>query len=314
MFPKFSSKSRGGKHPGPPPPPHTIQTRGRCNLHIGPHTFSNTVLYEVHYLPAQQASPGAQSMSGSMASTSSWQATTAYGGSYVPFGQKPFGGIPPIPMNVFPPSAPLPSLASPTTITPTLINQVNSAASSNPILANLLQLAAASKATPDQLKTLGLLIQSLALSESHTSAMMIPATTTAGPSPYSQTTYVQPVKEFDLVIEFSERPTERWIFPRGPALCERLLDSRSIDATYDVIVTTCVPFSGTPYLHAGPTAPAVPENAGLGEKPAPQIATFRLEKAPIAVWDTITRWIGGDEKMNLNRSIIEQAVCSLSLH
>ena len=50
-FPKFSSKARGGKAVENMPPPHTIKAHGKYDLHIGPHVFSNTALFEAHYLP-----------------------------------------------------------------------------------------------------------------------------------------------------------------------------------------------------------------------------------------------------------------------
>ena len=48
-------------------------------------------------------------------------------------------------------------------VTPALIAQVNLAASSDPTLQNLLQVAAAGKASVDQLRSLGVFIQTLAM-------------------------------------------------------------------------------------------------------------------------------------------------------
>ncbi len=50
-FPKFSARTRGTKVAEVIPPPHTIKAHGKYDLTIGPHVFSNTAIYEVHYLP-----------------------------------------------------------------------------------------------------------------------------------------------------------------------------------------------------------------------------------------------------------------------
>src|SRR5882757_7747807 len=164
-FPKFSSKARGNKTPDVVPPPHTIQTRGKCDLAIGPHIFTDTTIYEVHYL-SQGPVP-----SSNTASNPVWQTNVSLAGPQ-PYNQSSVTSqsstpsapstTPDIadPQNVATPL--ISSLADVTSITPVLINRVNTAASANPILSNLLQLAAAGHASPDQLKTLGLLIQSLA--------------------------------------------------------------------------------------------------------------------------------------------------------
>ncbi|KAK0455999.1 hypothetical protein EV421DRAFT_1895266 [Armillaria borealis] len=271
FFPKFSSRSRGGKSSDISPPAHTIQSRGRCDLEVGPHIFSGTTFSEVHYLSSQPPSQVPQSyqpyQSTSSANNSSW---TSYGNTYSTNAPQ----APPQP-NESQSSAPLlSSLSSVTIITPALIHQVNSAASSNPTLANLLQLAAAGKASPDQLQTLGLLIQSLA----HSPAVM---SQNAMPSPSYPP---PPAKEFDLVFEFQETSSERWILPRGPALCERKIDSSVTDAAYDIIITTCL----APYV-------------GFYE-----VVTFRLIKAPLPVWDMVSRWVGGEEKMKESRVILDQ--------
>ena len=67
MFPKFSTRARGTKVAEVVPPPHTIKAHGKYDLTIGPHVFSNTAIYEVHYLPETDTSvshgPTAQCMS-----------------------------------------------------------------------------------------------------------------------------------------------------------------------------------------------------------------------------------------------------------
>jgi hypothetical protein len=214
----------------------------------------------------------------------------------------------------------LSSLTSSVLITPTLINQVNSAASSNPTLANLLQLAAAGKATPEQLKTLGLLIQSLANpigdasntnGTASSSSQLAPfAANSIHPIGPTTTPFPPPtlVREFDIVIEFAESSTERWILPRGPVICERILDSSTVDAAYDVFISTRAPFAQlAPEIAAQPaTSTSLPP--ARHEDAPPQLVTFRLKRAPAAVWDTVSRWAGDDENVRNNRTVLEQLV------
>ncbi|KAK0505617.1 hypothetical protein EDD18DRAFT_1097142, partial [Armillaria luteobubalina] len=281
FFPKFSSRSRGGKTSDISPPAHTIQSRGRCDLEVGPHIFPGTTFSEVHYLSSQPTSQVPQSyqpyQSTSSGNNSSW---TSYGNSYST--NAPQASPQP---NESQSSAPLlSSLSSVTIITPALIHQVNSAASSNPTLANLLQLAAAGKASPDQLQTLGLLIQSLA----HSPAVMSQNAISSPSYPPA------PTKEFDLVFEFQETSSERWILPRGPALCERKIDSSVTDAAYDITITTCL----------APTSDSTVAATPVEEKA--EVVTFRLIKAPLPVWDVVSRWVGGEEKMKESRVILDQ--------
>ncbi|OBZ68606.1 hypothetical protein A0H81_11450 [Grifola frondosa] len=208
-FPKFSAKARGGKPPDVVPPPHTIKAYGKFDLHVGPHVFANTAIYEVHYLPhvdPSQTVPQQQGVSSQRSMTGSWvyEVTKAQSPSThtYPSGQAASAQ----------PASPFTSLASDSFVTPALITQVNAAALSNPILANLLSLAASGRATADQLKTLGLLIQSLGsvrqpLYESGPSTL--PASPMVVPPPPPPA----PPKEFDIVIEFHERPTDRWVIP-----------------------------------------------------------------------------------------------------
>jgi hypothetical protein len=113
------------------------------------------------------------------------------------------------------------------------------------------------------------------------------------------------VKPFDLVIEFAENPSERWIFPREHVVCERLLDSTNIDAAYDILISTCVPFTAGASAHDGISAES--KQGGLSPQD-PQLVTFRLKRAPIAVWDTVSRWAGGEEIMEQNRKFLEGLV------
>jgi hypothetical protein len=169
------------------------------------------------------------------------------------------------------------AVASDTPITPALISRVNDAAATDPILANFLQLAASGRATSDQLKTLALLIQSLAYTPSSSAALggvsasdalsvlsqlsgQTPSSTPGSSTPatppatlaHSHPTHEHPTlaqstdsagfpapKEFDLVLEFPERPYDRWLFPRVPVVCERKPSPGDIEA---ILLLVALPF------------------------------------------------------------------------
>ncbi len=305
-FPRFSSRSRGNKDPAPPP--HTIQTRGRCDLVIGPHIFPDTVFYEVHYLPPQGSQPSSFSTQ-PLAANPYWQSSSSYTSSYpqnVTAGsstQTPQTDSTTVATPVKGVSSSLNSIPSSITLTPNLIQQVNSAASSNPILANLLQIAAAGKATQDQLKTLGLLIQSFATlssTSSTTQAQLAPSTFLSLGS-YQRASILPLVKEFDLVFEFHETPNDRWFIPRVPIYTERKPPPDQPN-DLDISLLTCVPFN------ADKTSQT--EGQTTTENPVQYPVTFVLKNAPFTIWETIWRWIGGEDKNKANKVELESQVRS----
>ncbi|KIM88637.1 hypothetical protein PILCRDRAFT_85206 [Piloderma croceum F 1598] len=335
-FPKFSSKSRGGKPAQVVPPPHTIHNRGKCEIEIGPHTFPNTVIFEVHYqyLQPPASKPMYIYQPPTPGQTSSWQTTTPYGAvSYTPYSQRQSEPLsasqvatPPAPADAAASqksSAPLlSSLDSSVSITSALISQVNAAATSNPTLANLLQQAASGKATPEQLKTLGLLIQSLASFETMSDT---PGTASASGTPQPDATSKRstpalappsqsptcisapkgptlhpafaPSKDFDLVLEFAENPFDRWILPRAPVIIESIPGGASAD---DILLTAGVPFARSPLPGSekemtDTTAEDVPQ----------ELVTFRFVKASSDIWSCVSRWAGAQEKMDITRKAFE---------
>lgn len=280
-FPKFSSRSRNNKEPAPPS--HTIQTRGTCNVKIGPHVFLDTVFYEVHYLPPQGYQPSSFSNQ-PQAANPYWQST-----SYTTHSAASGNGNQ---------ESSLDSLPASIALTPKLIQQVNSAASSNPILANLLQLAAAGNATQDQLKTLGLLIQSFASLSSASSGQVQPCQPTTPSYSSSGFSTHPPVKEFDLVFEFRETPNDRWYIPRVPVYFERK-PSPDVADELDITLLTCVPF----LINKEP-----PLAGKEGENSLQYPVVFTLKNAPYMVWDTIWRWVGGESKNMANKAHIDKQV------
>ncbi|KAJ8516137.1 hypothetical protein ONZ45_g6519 [Pleurotus djamor] len=198
-------------------------------------------------------------------------------------------------------------------ITPALINQVNTAASTNPTLANLLQLAATGRATPDQLKTLGLLIQSLA-----TVGSMNPS--------LEPGSLQQPVRPFDLVLEFPECPYDRFLFPRCQVVCERM-SNNTLSTYQDILIAAPIPFStetdaSAPSTTAAPvpttttsttttTATATATATATTATPPPvppclQVATMRIKSAPVTLWETLSKWMGDEETVSRNRQYLSR--------
>ncbi|KAL4070580.1 hypothetical protein J3A83DRAFT_4526242 [Scleroderma citrinum] len=297
LFSVFSTRSRGGKQPDVVPPPHTLYNRGRCTLEIGPHLFSDTTVFEVHYHPVHVPVAPPTTFVYQSAPSGSWQLSTQSKSS-TPFVQSNDPPTP-SPASISGQSTPLlASLPSTLHVTQTLVTQVNQAASSNPTLANLLQLAVAGKASPDQLKTLGLLIQSLASTQATGVDPPQPSANAALPKtqpepstatvPAPQYHLQSPIRDFDLVLEFKETPTDRWTFPRGPAKCEFIPMSGFSGAFGDVVLTAALPFAPTNTQQGTTGSEATSETQSV----AKQAVTFRFKSASTAVWDTISRWVG----------------------
>lgn len=262
---------------------------------IGPHIFPDTVFYEVHYLPPQGPQPSSFSTQ-PQAANPFWQSSTSYPQSATACGSTQTPQNESATVSTPAETSSLNSLSPSITLTPNLIQQVNSAASSNPILANLLQVAAAGKATQDQLKTLGLLIQSFATLSS-TSQTASSSFLSLGA--FQRTANLPPVKEFDLVLEFHETPNDRWSIPRVPIYAERKPPPDQPN-DLDVSLRTCVPFN----------ADKSPQSDGQtnSENPVQYPVTFILKNAPYTIWETVWRWIGGEEKNKANKVELERQV------
>ena len=180
-----------------------------------------------------------------------------------------------------------------TYVTPALSAQVAHASKSNPILANLLNAVINRTATDDQVKTLGLLIKSMEGIQHLESPDPAPTTTLRAGSP----------KPFDIVLEFQERPADRWILPRGDVVCERVgVAEGTFCRSADVILTTSL----TPPNATGsdPTA---------SSEPPPSVATaevvsFRLSRVPQHLWELLVTWAGGTAKMDDSRLKLAQLV------
>jgi len=341
------------------PPPHTIKSLGKFDFQAGPHIFPDTSVYEAHYLhstPVPQLPPSGSNQP----PASTWQTASSFRAPtytpYFPYAASATPSATPYPTAQRASTPLVSAVASETPITPALINRVNDAAATDPILANFLQLAASGRATSDQLKTLALLIQSLASAQSSSmtrsalsgisgsephsifnllsgqTSSSTPSTSTLATPPSSatysypssdqpppaQTTSVptgsQPPKEYDLVLEFPERPYDRWLVPRVPVVCERVPSAGNIEA---ILLLVALPFpkqqtetqkqKQTETQTQTQGEPESAESATPASSDPPQeVVQFRITKVHQAFWDNLLNWVGGSTKVESNRHILER--------
>lgn len=298
-FPKFSSKARGAKAPEPPPP-HTLMSKGKCNFVVGPHQFLDTLFYQVHYMQPSSATGALQTPSISTAATpySSYYANQA------------------TPVTPATPSATTaPASGSPDgqdlsqlklglgggmeyTISADLVARIHHEASVNPIFATKFRLALDPNATQEQ-------IRNFAFALPHLPGVLVSGV----PSSLTLSTEqprLPPVREWDLVIEFNETPSDRWLIPRGTlASCTRLVNKGS-STLPDVSLTLRLPLSDT-----RPKPPSG-EEAGTSNKSSDPIPShsvkFTLRQASNAIYDLILNWIGGDDRNRENSAALAKIV------
>jgi len=323
-----------------------MRSLGKFDFQVGPHVFPDTSVYEAHYLPATPAPQPPRPVSNQpQPSTSTWQTASPYRApTYTPYFPYAASATPSV--ATYPSlqraSTPLVSaVASETPITPALINRVNDAASTDPILANFLQLAASGRASSDQLKTLALLIQSLASAQSSSLPLAVlssitgtephspfnlpgvqtPASTpssSASPTPPNPATHSrpnsdnpspaqttapsapQPPKEFDLVLEFPERPYDRWLVPRVPVVCERTPSTGNVEA---ILLLFALPFP-KPKQTQEETESATSTSTDLPQ----EVVQFRITKVHQAFWASLLNWAGGSAKVETNRQVLAKIV------
>jgi hypothetical protein len=346
-----------------------MKSLGKFDFQVGPHIFPDTSVYEAHYLhstPVPQLPPSGSNQP----PASTWQTASSFRTpTYTPY--FPYAASATPSTTAYPSaqraSTPLVSaVASETPITPALISRVNDAASTDPILANFLQLAASGRATSDQLKTLALLIQSLASAQSSSmtrsalsgiagsephsifnllsgqTSSSTPSTSTPVTPPSSATnshpssdpaqtpapTGSQPLKEYDIVLEFPERPYDRWLVPRVPVVCERVPSTGNIEA---ILLLVALPFPKQAQTQKQTQTQAQtetetktqtqtqgePESAEsatpASSDPPQEVVQFRITKVHQAFWNNIFNWVGGSTKVESNRPILERIVSPTKL-
>ena len=289
-FPKFSAKARGGKPPEVVPPPHSIKAHGRFDVRIGPHVFPETTFYEVYYLPDTTA--------GSEPSSSHAPAFHAYR-TQGPQQTKESASAAQVAVSALSSSPEVQKGLPDSSVTPDLVIQVSAAAATNPVLKDLLQLAASDKASAEQKKTLADLIRSMgaASKQSQPTASQPPLTATSSHGPVAAPRPAAPLRQardFDVVIEFQEKPSDRWIVPRGSTVCKRV-DSHPLS---DIFVTTAIPPTEHPQTDASEGA----------DEPTPHVVSMRISNVSLGLWELLFRWVGGEEGMTKGKTALKNIV------
>lgn len=201
---------------------------------VGPHVFANTALYEIHYLPQQPASLHIASETLPF-STTSLQLNIAQTGGARPNPSQQTGVAPLWPAGSPTDSNPLSQSRLDEWVTPALLTQVTKAVETDPVLRNLLELAQKHQLTDEQRTSLTSILRMLNNQSEEQSDMSIDAHNTSRPT--AQRALVQP---FDLVLEFQERPSDRWLVPRGAIQLEDAYAYHGA-SRYDVIVSMSLP-------------------------------------------------------------------------
>ncbi|KZT55425.1 hypothetical protein CALCODRAFT_498670 [Calocera cornea HHB12733] len=277
FFLKFSSKSKAKNAPEITQPPHTLEYLGKCDVELGPHTFTGTKFFQVNYTPDQRTHGNAHAAHGQQpqAGQAQWSYSAQKGWQGYAYHQQPATPV------QLPPGAPGHGLS----LTPELIQQVEAAAAADPELAHIRYLAAQNQASTEQLHKLGTLIQEIdarntakgrvdrttpapvpapalavqaAVSRPSTSQAKYAASSAAMPAPaYQAPGYYVPSRKPDIIFEFRENPTERWLLPCDNSIVERRAVGQ--DGLPEAVLST--------FLHAvDPAATAAKEKEDLEAK------------------------------------------------
>ncbi|KAK7695188.1 hypothetical protein QCA50_002378 [Cerrena zonata] len=158
-------------------------------------------------------------------------------------------------------------------VTPELVQHMDSAAASNPTLLKLVQEVAAGHATQNQKETLELLLQTFKSTPGEVSQPQ-PST---GVINFSAPQTASRTPDFDIVLDFNDKPGDRWIFPRGPVNIQPIRGHQG----EDLIVNAVLPFPST-----------LDEASGKYK----EIVAFRFAGVMFTVHDLMNRWVGGHEK------------------
>lgn len=238
----------------------------------------NTALYEIHYLPQQPASNASQ------------QAAPAHKSSHMSHASQPQpranaflqGLAPQDSSETASWSSGVPADATQSRlgewVTPALLTQVTRAVGTDPVLRNLLELAHKQQLTDEQRATLTAILRSLndQLGQPF-DGLLVPH---AGPSVLAAPP--SPVQPFDLVIEFQEKPSDRWVVPRGAV---QLIDAYAHHGAsrYDVIL----------FLHL-PTSNINAATQASYEAKASECAKLHWKGLPQSTYDILMTWSQGE--------------------
>jgi hypothetical protein len=166
-----------------------------------------------------------------------------------------------------------------------------------------------------------------------------PSNDQPAPTQTSVPTGSEPPKEYDLVLEFPERPYDRWLVPRVPVVCERVPSTGNIEAT---LLLVALPFPKQTQTQTQTETqtqtqtqkqkqtqkqtqkqkqteaqtqtqtqgePESAESASPASPDPPQeVVQFRITKVHQAFWDNILNWVGGSTKVESNRRDLEKIV------
>jgi hypothetical protein len=188
------------------------------------------------------------------------------------------------------------------TISADLVARIHYEASVNPIFATKFRLAVEPNATQEQIRNFAFALPHLP----GVTVSGVPTSLTLS-TEQQQKVRLPPVREWDVVMEFSEAPNERWLIPRGTlASCSRLVN-KGASILSDVSLTLRLPLPDVQ-----PTNTCAEESKISEEKPSdpvpPQAVKFMLNQAPDAVYDLILRWIGGGDKNAANATTLAKIV------
>ncbi|KZT74997.1 hypothetical protein DAEQUDRAFT_16849 [Daedalea quercina L-15889] len=290
-FPKFSAKARGGKPPEVVPPPHSIKAHGKFDVRIGPHIFSDTTFYEVYYLP--DTATGTGPPSGQAPTFYAYQTHETHQAN-IPFSTAQvaataLAGSSDVRRDLSDASV---------TVTPDLVAQVSAAATTNPALKDLLHLAAVGKATAEQQKTLANLIRSMGTAPKQPESVLRKPSGSEASGSLGSAEAPHPihpprqVREFDIVIEFQEKPSDRWIVPRGPTACERV-DTHS---SSDVLLSIALRPTASPHLDPSE------QTTAYG---ASEVVSLRISEVSQSLWELLLRWSGGEDGIARSRDVLK---------
>jgi hypothetical protein len=155
--------------------------------------------------------------------------------------------------------------------------------------------------TTDELQTLAPLAVQV-----YPSTVSIPTATSTTLTPYQFPNVVHSiptVKAFDLVIEFKEAPSERWLVPRGPALLERKSDK-------DTTLTLCLPYDqvAVPVTDTQQQQDTTGKSNPAEGEDTREAVSLLLKNVPPFIAEMLALWIGGQETVDRNRAIINKLV------
>ncbi|GJJ09699.1 hypothetical protein Clacol_003923 [Clathrus columnatus] len=282
-------------------PPHTLRFRGKCDLEIGPHVFYATSVYEVTYHPYSVTPNTIPSHANSSTQQSLPVPTTSSTTNDLSITNELIARV-----NVAAQTnsdlANLIAVAASGSATAEQLqalgvtlqslaessNSINSTPTSNtgtfkaPILSPALFTSL--KSNP---------VGPTPTNNSHVLALRPPqASPSVGSAPYQISPTVQiPAKEPDVLIEFYENSSDRWILPKELVLYEKLTRWDGVNSFADIIFSTIFPFEHT----VSPVKLSDSAHEDLPELPIHPI-TLRFFNVPISIWNLFASAAADEER------------------